>query len=121
MTIAADPSPDRCTEGTVSARSGRHRRALSADRHSHQRIALVVCGLYFVAALIVFRDVLFAIPDILAGKRVVVGDELVPFFNPRSQLFEQAQGEFSELTNGYEFRVRYAFLTTWLRHYMVLP
>ncbi|MBX7455857.1 hypothetical protein GR927_48430 [Mycolicibacterium sp. 3033] len=94
---------------------------MSDDRHSHKRIALVVCALYFVAALVVFREVLFAIPDILAGKRVVVGDELVPFFNPQSQLFEQAQGEFSELTNGYEFRVRYAFLTTWLRHYMVLP
>ena len=87
----------------------------------HQRIALVVCALYFLASFVVFRDVLFAIPDILAGKRVLVGDELVPFFNPRSQLLEQAQGEFSELTNGYEFRVRYSFLTTWLRHYKVLP
>ncbi len=36
-------------------------------------------------------------------------------------MLEQAQGNFNELTNGYEFRVRYAFLTTWLRHYMVLP
>lgn len=121
MTTAADPSPGHSITGTVPARSGRHRRPLSTDCHSHRRIALVVCALYFVASLVVFRDVLFAIPDILAGKRVVVGDELVPFFNPRSQLFEQAQGEFSELTNGYEFRVRYAFLTTWLRHYMVLP
>ncbi|MCH9732014.1 MAG: FUSC family protein, partial [Actinomycetia bacterium] len=50
-----------------------------------------------------------------------VGDELVPYFNPSSQLLEQAQGQFNELTNGYEFRVRYSFLTTWLRHYMVLP
>ena len=81
----------------------------------------MVCALYFVASFVVFREVIFAIPDILSGKRVLVGDELVPFFNPSSQLLEQAQGNFNELTNGYEFRVRYAFLTTWLRHYMVLP
>jgi hypothetical protein len=81
----------------------------------------VVCALYFVASFMVFRDALFAIPDIISGKRVLVGDELVPYFNPSSQLLEQAQGKFNELTNGYEFRVRYAFLTTWLRHYMVLP
>ena len=110
MTAAGDPSGE-----PTSFRS--HLR----HPEPHQRIALVVCVLYFLASLVVFRDVLFAIPDILAGKRVLVGDELVPFFNPRSQLLEQAQGEFSELTNGYEFRVRYSFLTTWLRHHKVLP
>ncbi|WP_141564366.1 FUSC family protein [Mycolicibacterium palauense] len=82
---------------------------------------MVVCALYFVASFVVFRDVALAIPDVISGKRVLVGDELVPFFNPSSQLLEQAQGQFNELTNGYEFRVRYSFLTTWLRHYMVLP
>ncbi len=99
----------------------RRRRAVAGERFTHRRIAFVVCALYFVASLVVFRDVIFAIPDIISGKRVLVGDELVPFFNPSSQLFEQAQGKFSELTNGYEFRVRYAFLTTWLRYYLILP
>lgn len=101
--------------------AGRHRTPFGLNRFAHQRIAVVVCLLYFLASFIVFRDVLGAIPDILSGKRVLVGDELVPFFNPSSQLLEQAQGDFSELTNGYEFRVRYSFLTTWMRHYMVLP
>ncbi len=64
---------------------------------------------------------ILAIPDILGGKRILVGDELVPFFNPTSQLLDQARGEYSQLTNGYEFRVRYSFLSTWLRHYQVLP
>ncbi|MBA8814997.1 hypothetical protein FHX48_000049 [Microbacterium halimionae] len=86
-----------------------------------RRISRIVTAGYFVAALIVFRDVLFAIPAVLSGDAVIVGDELVPFFNPSSQLLEQAAGEFNELTNGYEFRVRYSFLTTWLRHYQVLP
>ncbi|BBY84828.1 MFS transporter [Mycolicibacterium tokaiense] len=127
MSSAAQPSENFPEAGARYAtvrpdgNAGRHRSNFTADRFAYQRIALVVCLLYFLASFVVFREVLFAIPDILSGKRVLVGDELVPFFNPSSQLLEQAQGKFSELTNGYEFRVRYAFLTTWLRHYMVLP
>lgn len=127
MTSAANQSEDIAsarpppTRRTPSRISGRHRASFAADRTAYQRIALTVCALYFIASFVVFRDVLFAIPDILTGRRVLVGDELVPYFNPSSQLLEQAQGKFNELTNGYEFRVRYAFLTTWLRHYMVLP
>jgi hypothetical protein len=86
-----------------------------------RRIAWIVSGVYYLAAFVVFRQVLFAIPDVLAGRELIVGDELVPYFNPHSQLLDQAAGEFNELTNGYEFRVRYSFLTTWLRHYQVLP
>lgn len=111
----------RLVRDEAGGTAGRHRSSYAGDRFAHQRIAIVVCALYFVASFVIFRDVLFAIPDILSGKRVLVGDELVPYFNPSSQLLEQAQGQFNELTNGYEFRVRYAFLTTWLRHYMVLP
>ncbi|MHA4875092.1 hypothetical protein, partial [Enterococcus faecium] len=72
-------------------------------------------------SLVIFRDVLFAIPSVLRGDAVIAGDELVPFFNWHSQLLDQAAGQFNELVNGYEFRVRYAFLTTWLRYYAVLP
>lgn len=126
VTIAVQQTDDTRPSGTRPARdgpdqAGRHRSCFTADRFAHHRIAVAVCALYFAASFVVFRDVAFAIPDILSGKRVLVGDELVPFFNPGSQLFEQAAGEFNELTNGYEFRVRYSFLTTWLRHYMVLP
>lgn len=126
VTIAAEQTDDTRPRGSRPAHdgaagTGRHRSRFTADNCAHHRIAAVVCAVYFVASFVVFRDVALAIPDILSGKRVLVGDELVPFFNPDSQLFEQAAGEFNELTNGYEFRVRYSFLTTWLRHYMVLP
>ncbi len=84
-------------------------------------IALVAGAFFYIGSFVVFRDVLTAIPSVLNGDAVIAGDELVPFFNPRSQLLEQAAGEFNELVNGYEFRVRYAFLTTWLRYYKVLP
>jgi len=88
---------------------------------SARTIALVVGAAFYVASFIVFRHVLAAIPSVLNGDAVIAGDELVPFFNPHSQLLDQAEGQFNELVNGYEFRVRYAFLTTWLRYYKVLP
>ncbi|TXK17261.1 hypothetical protein [Homoserinibacter sp. GY 40078] len=88
---------------------------------SVRSIALVAGAFYYVAALVIFRDVLFAIPSVLRGETVIVGDELVPFFNWHTQLLDQAAGQFNDLVHGYEFRVRYAFLTTWLRFYPVLP
>lgn len=88
---------------------------------SPRTISLVVAAVYYVGALIVFRDVVRAIPSVLRGDAVIAGDELVPFFNWHSQLLDQAAGQFNDLVNGYEFRVRYAFLTTWLRYYKVLP
>lgn len=86
-----------------------------------RRITWIVSLVYVAISFVVFRDVLLGIPDVLAGRSVIVGDELVPFFNVDSQLLEQAAGQFNELTHGYEFRVRYAFLTTWVRHFQVLP
>ena len=88
---------------------------------SARTIALVVGAVFYLGSFIIFRHVLTAIPSVLRGDAVIAGDELVPFFNPSSQLLEQAEGQFNELVNGYEFRVRYAFLTTWLRYYKVLP
>ncbi|WP_022880392.1 hypothetical protein [Microbacterium sp. B19] len=98
-----------------------HPRPERARSLSTRTIALVVGAVYFVGSLVIFRDVLFAIPSVLRGDAVIAGDELVPFFNWHSQLLDQAAGQFNELVNGYEFRVRYAFLTTWLRYYTVLP
>lgn len=97
----------------------------TAPRERELRIATVVARwisvAYYLAALVIFRDVLAAIPSVLSGHSVIVGDELVPFFDWNTQLLDQAAGQFNDLTNGYEFRVRYAFLTTWFRHYAVLP
>ena len=86
-----------------------------------RKIALVIGLLYFGLSVIMFRYVITSIPSILRGEAVINGDELVPFFNPHSQLLDQAAGKFNELTNGYEFRVRYSFHTTWMRYYKVLP
>lgn len=92
-----------------------------ASSLSTRRIALTVGLVYYIASFTIFRGVITAIPGVLRGESLIVGDELVPFFNPTSQLFDQAKGEFNQLTHGYEFRVRYSFLTTWLRYYKVLP
>lgn len=111
-----EPSADQATS-EPDATSSPPRRSLAA----HHRIALGVAAFYYLVSWWVFRGIITAVPDILSGRRILVGDELVPFFNPTSQLFDQARGEYSQLTNGYEFRVRYSFLSTWLRHYQVLP
>ncbi len=86
-----------------------------------QRIALIVGVIYFLLSFFTFRHVIANIPLVLSGQAVINGDELVPFFNPNSQLIDQAAGKFNQLTNGYEFRVRYSILTTWFRYYKVLP
>ncbi|MFV0373686.1 hypothetical protein [Microbacterium sp.] len=109
------------TPATAEGAGGHTRAQRGRERRIARRITWVVTGVFFAAALIVFRDVLVAIPAILRGEEVISGDELVPFFNVHSQLLDQAAGWFNDLTNGYEFRVRYAFLTTWLRYFTVLP
>ena len=86
-----------------------------------KKIALLVGAIFLACSLFIFRGVAQSIPQVLAGTAVINGDELVPFFNPNSQLIDQAAGKFNQLTNGYEFRVRYSFLTTWMRYYKVLP
>ena len=86
-----------------------------------RRIVIVVALVYYLSSLFIYRGVAASIPSILDGTAVLNGDEMVPFFNPTSQLFDQAAGKFNHLTNGYEFRVRYSFLTTWMRYYKVLP
>jgi len=88
---------------------------------STRKIALVVCLIFHLCSLFMFRKVIPFIPQIMNGDSVINGDELVPFFNWNSQLLDQAAGKFNEITNGFEFRVRYAFLTTWVRYYKVLP
>jgi len=77
--------------------------------------------IYLAVYLFIFRGIVMAWPDLIAGRSVLNSSELVPFFSPGSQLIEQARGLFSELTHGFEFRVRYSILTTWMRYYLILP
>ncbi|MCX6080157.1 MAG: hypothetical protein NTW32_11540 [Chloroflexi bacterium] len=88
---------------------------------SIRKIILIVGICYYTLSAIMFRGVIASIPSILRGEAVINADELVPFFNPNSQFIDQAAGKFNQLTNGYEFRVRYSFHTTWMRYYKVLP
>ena len=88
---------------------------------STRKIAVLVGLLYLLISLVMFRGVIASIPSILNGDAVINADELVPFFDPQTQLIDQAAGKFIDLTNGYEFRVRYSMLTTWMRYYKILP
>jgi|GEM_PF-3528051 len=69
----------------------------------------------------IFRKGLIDYPEILKGNKVLVTEELVPFFNWKTQFFDQIFNPTSELTGKFEFRIRYSFLTTWVRYYLFLP
>jgi len=79
--------------------------------------ALIFLGLLLLHAFI-FRDVIVAIPSILAGDASIVREELVPFFNFGSQFWGDGA---SALTSSEEVRVSYSFWTAWVRYYQVLP
>lgn len=66
----------------------------------------------------IFRDVIAAIPEILAGNASIVREELVPFFNFGTQFWGDNT---SALTSSEEVRVSYSFWTAWVRHDMILP
>ncbi|ALM09466.1 MAG TPA: hypothetical protein DEB30_05625 [Candidatus Peribacter riflensis] len=96
---------------------------IESDEHFSRwrRPALWVFLIFLGIHLFIFRGVVFAFPDLISGRAVLNTSELVPFFDPSSQFFEQAGGAFSDLTGAYEFRIRYSLLTTWMRYYLILP
>ena len=87
----------------------------------HKRLYTYILILYVLFFLFTFHRIVFAIPSILGGEKVLSSDELVPFFDFPSQFVDQLFHPFNKLTNGAEFRVRYSFFTTWLRYWAVLP
>jgi len=82
---------------------------------------MVVFGIFCGVYAFIFRGLITSIPSILNGDAVLSFDEMVPIFDAKTQFWDQIQGKFSELTNGYEFRVRYSILTTWMRYYKLVP
>lgn len=83
-----------------------------------RRIYLVIAGLLLLFHVVVFRDVIAAIPDILRGDASIVREELVPFFDFNTQFWGEGT---SALTSSEEVRVNYSFWTAWVRHDKVLP
>jgi hypothetical protein len=79
---------------------------------------LVVFGLLLLFHVVVFRDVIAAIPSVLRGDASIVREELVPFFNFKTQFWGE---ETSALTSSEEVRVSYSFWTAWMRYDKVLP
>jgi hypothetical protein len=74
-----------------------------------------------VLHVVIFRDIVASIPSILKGEAVAASEELIPFFDWQSQLFDQIITGYSDLTRDTEIRVAYSFATTWVRHWAVLP
>ncbi len=79
---------------------------------------LVVFLLSLLAHVIIFRDVVAAIPAIWHGDQVIVREELVPFFDFGTQFWgDDAAG----LTSSEEVRTAYSFWTAWFRFAPILP
>ena len=89
--------------------------------HDHRNAYLVIAVIYAAVYTFIFRTILIAIPSILAGDAVINADELVPFFDFKSQFLDQLTQPLNDLTSGEEFRSRYSILTTWVRYYAILP
>lgn len=68
--------------------------------------------------IFVFRDVIAAIPSVLRGDASIVREELVPFFDFKTQFWGEGT---SALTSSEEVRVNYSFWTAWVRYDKVLP
>ena len=82
-------------------------------------IILILLGIF----LFMFRDLFFALPDILSGKKLMVADEFVPIYNLQTQFFDLLhwKNTVSPLTNQLEFRIRYSFISVLLRYYRYAP
>jgi hypothetical protein len=78
----------------------------------------IIFALLLAVHAFIFRDVLAAIPDILAGNASIVREELVPFFNFGTQFWGDNT---SALTSSEEVRVSYSFWTAWVRYDIILP
>lgn len=88
---------------------------------AYQNVTLLlwaIFGLLLLVHLIIFRDVVVAIPSVLHGDASIVREELVPFFNFDSQFWGDSA---AALTSSEEVRVSYSFWTAWVRYDKVLP
>jgi len=97
---------------------------LAADTIRAKRLwphFLLVFLVYTGIFLFIFREIIMSLPSLMQGNSVLSFDEMVPFFDTKTQFWDQIQGKFSDLTNGFEFRVRYSVLTTWMRYYKLVP
>lgn len=88
---------------------------------STKKLYGLIFFIFVLIHIVIFRDVLFHLPQLLSGQEVIVREELIPFFDFKSQFFDQIDGGYSDLTSSQEVRVSYSFLTSWMRYYQVLP
>lgn len=63
-----------------------------------------------------FRHVFADLPYLIAEKKFIAFDELIPIFDLQTQFFDQISQGFSPLTSTNEIRIRYSALTTWTRY-----
>jgi hypothetical protein len=87
-------------------------------RRHPRRLYLIIFAFLLLFHIFVFRDVIAAIPSVLRGDASIVREELVPFFDFKTQFWGEGT---SALTSSEEVRVNYSFWTAWVRYDKVLP
>ena len=85
------------------------------------KTCLITFIVFLIAHSFIFRGIIYNIPEILSGDKVLTAEELIPFFDWNTQFFDQVMNSYSDLTRSEEVRVGYSFLTSWVRYYKFLP
>lgn len=87
-------------------------------RENPKWLYLFIAIFLIILHVVIFRNIIAALPSIMSGDASIVREELVPFFNFGSQFWGDGA---SALTSSEEVRVSYSFWTAWTRYYQVLP
>lgn len=81
---------------------------------------IVLVG-YVLINVVLFHGILLQYPDIIRGDRIVFQEELTPYFNLRTQYFDNIISTYDALVDREEIRTEYYFTTGWVRYYLILP
>ncbi len=93
-------------------------RCLAWLRRDYHWLFLLVAGVFLLLHIFIFRSLLPYTVDFANNNASVVREELIPYFEFDSQYLPDGA---SELTGSNEFRVVYAFWTSWVRQNAILP
>jgi hypothetical protein len=83
-----------------------------------RKYLLLIVGIFLLMHIFMFRNLLVQAPAMASGNASIVREELVPFFNYHTQYIPKNN---SKLTGSNEFRVVYAYWTSWTRQNAILP
>ncbi len=70
---------------------------------------------------VLFHDILLQYPDIISGNKILFQEDLVPYFDLKTQYLDNIFSTYDQLLDRTEIRTEYYFPTSWVRYYLLLP